>query len=259
MTTFENLASKIENAKALDFGNLLSESIALFKKTWVQGLLLQVFTFIVVLPLFLIVYLPFLGAIFAGQQGQFEDPAAYSALFAGLGIGFFMFFIVAILAIGVVSSALIAAFFRIIKKLDHDQGVVVSDFFYFFKAGRLKKHMVLTLYTFGIAILATMLCYFPLFYVMIPLYYVSIFLAFHEDLDAMSILKLSFKLGHKKWGITFGLFIVSYFGALILAMLTCGIGVFFLISIMYHPVYLVYKHVVGFNEVTEIDRIGAGV
>ena len=36
---FSELQSRINNAKALDFGTIFNQSIELFKKVWVQGLM----------------------------------------------------------------------------------------------------------------------------------------------------------------------------------------------------------------------------
>lgn len=45
------LLQKIASDKELDFGTIFGEAIELFKKTWLQGFLLQLFTLIVMLPL----------------------------------------------------------------------------------------------------------------------------------------------------------------------------------------------------------------
>jgi len=66
MNRMNSLLEKIANAPSLDFGTIFSDAFDLFKKTWVQGFLLQIITFIIVLPFILLLYLPLLG-IFISQ------------------------------------------------------------------------------------------------------------------------------------------------------------------------------------------------
>ena len=69
------------------------------------------------------------------------------------------------------------------------------------------------------------------------------------------IVKISFNLGTKKWLITFGLmFVTGILG--MLGVIACFIGLLFTISIMYLPVYFVYRDVVGFEDDSEIMKIG---
>jgi hypothetical protein len=83
-----------------------------------------------------------------------------------------------------------------------------------------------------------------------------VFFAFNETLEISDIFVLSFKLGSRKWALLFGLIIVG----LILGMLGalgCGIGMLFTFSIMYLPLYIVYKTLFGFDALTDIDKIGS--
>jgi len=41
-----------------------------------------------------------------------------------------------------------------------------------------------------------------------------------------------------------------------LGIIGCGIGVLFTISVMYLPVFFIYKEVIGFGETSEIEQIG---
>ena len=41
MFSFQTLLSKIQGSSTIDFGDLFNESVTLFKKVWVQGLILQ--------------------------------------------------------------------------------------------------------------------------------------------------------------------------------------------------------------------------
>ena len=87
MNTITSLLEKINTAKALDFGNILSESIELFKKTWLQGFLFQLFTMIIMLPLIIVLYIPLIGFIIAQAEGGYNDPEDFNAFFAGGVIG----------------------------------------------------------------------------------------------------------------------------------------------------------------------------
>jgi len=256
MNTINSLLEKIAAAKELDFGTIFSESIELFKKTWLQGFLLQLFTIIVMLPLIIVLYVPMIGMIIAQQESGSVDPEAFSGFFAGMSILYVIFVIVGIFVLGAISVALNAAFYRIMKKLDYNQQVVTSDFFYFVKGKYLSKTFMLMLVTVLIAIPAALLCYIPLIYAIVPLSFFALIFAFNPELNVGEIVKASFKLGNKKWLISFGLFIVSYLLIVVLTMLTCGLGSLFLSPFMYHPAYLIYKEVIGFEETSAIEEIG---
>ena len=256
MNTINSLLEKIENAKALDFGTIFSESIELFKKTWLQGFLLQLFTILVMLPLIILLYLPLIGMVIAQQESGYSDPGDFSGLFAGMSILYILFVIVGIFVLGALSTALNAAFFRIMQKLDYNEAVTTSDFFYFVKGKYLSKIFVLMLASMGVALLALLLCYLPIFYAMIPLTYFSLIYAFNPELSVGDIVKASFKLGNKKWLITFGLIMVASILSQIVGLLLCGIGLLFTASFVYHPIYLIYKNVIGFNGTDAIEDIG---
>ena len=112
------------------------------------------------------------------------------------------------------------------------------------------------LVSFGISIIAALLCYVPIFYVIVPLSYFAIVFAFNSELTVGEIVKVSFKLGNKKWLLTFGLILVSSILAQIVGFLACGIGVLFTATFVYHPIYLIYKEIIGFDETSEIEEIG---
>ena len=77
----------------------------------------------------------------------------------------------------------------------------------------------------------------------------------NPDLSETEIVKLSFSIGTKKWLITFGLlFITGILG--MVGAIACGIGMLFTISIVYLPVYFIYRDVVGFEDDSEIMKIG---
>lgn len=260
MNTINSLLEKIEQSrKELDFGIIFSESIELFKKTWVQGLLLQLFIIIVALPLIIVLYIPLLGMIIAQQENGYTDPEILNGFFASMSILYILFVIVGVFVLGAITVALNAGFFRIMKKLDYNEQIATSDFFYFVKGKYLSKVFILMLVLIIIAIPAALLCYIPLIYAIVPLSYFALIFAFNPELSVGDIVKASFKLGNKKWLISFGLLVVSFICYFILSMVTCGLGGLFLKSFLYHPIYLVYKKVVGFNEKNAIDEIGLNI
>ena len=118
MNTISTLQEKINNAKALDFGTIFSESVELFKKTWLQGFLLQIFTIIVMLPLIIILYVPLITMFIVQAQNGNSDSSTYSEFFGSMSVLYILFVIIGILVLGAVSVALNAAFFRIMKSLD---------------------------------------------------------------------------------------------------------------------------------------------
>ncbi len=255
MNTMNSLLEKIANAPSLDFGTIFSDALDLFKKTWVQGFLLQIITFIIVLPFILILYLPLLGIIISQAATGNQDPAELQAYFAGLGIMYILFFIIGILVLTVISMALNAGFFRIMKRLDFDEGVATSDFFYYFKGKYFGKLLILMLASLFISSIAFLFCVLPIIYVMVPIYFFTIIFAFNPELSAGDIITASFKLGNKKWLLVFGLTIIASFLAQIVGVLLCGVGILFTAPFVYHPMYLVYKNVVGFEEEQPTNHI----
>ncbi len=255
MNTIITLSEKINNAKALDFGTIFSASIDLFKKTWLQGFLLQLFTVIIMAPLIIILYVPLITMLIANAGSDFNETETFSAFFAGFSLLYILFICVGVFVLGAVSVALNAAFFRILKKLDHDEQVSTSDFFYFLKGKYLRKTAVLVIASILISIPAALLCFIPLIYVMVPMSFFAIIFAFNPELSVGDIVRASFKLGHKKWLLTFGLMIVASLLSQIVGVLLCGIGALFTAAFVYHPTYLIYKEVIGFENDNEVETI----
>ena len=59
MYAFQTILNKIQSSKLIDFGDLFNESLSLFKKVWIQGLILQMFSIIIMLPFMISLYLPY--------------------------------------------------------------------------------------------------------------------------------------------------------------------------------------------------------
>ncbi|MFV9552497.1 hypothetical protein [Algibacter sp. PT7-4] len=256
MNTIDTLLKKIESAKDLDFGTIFSESIELFKKTWLQGFLMLLFTMLIMLPLIIVFYVPFIGMVIAQQESGYSDAAGFEGFFAGMSVLYIIVVVIAALVLGAVSVAINAGFYRIMNKIDNNEQVSTPDFFYFVKKQYLGKTFMIMLASIGIAIPSALLCYIPLIYMIVPLSFFAVFFAFNPELTVGEIVKASFKLGHKKWLISFGLIIVASLLSNLVGYLLCGIGLLFTAAFTYHPIYLIYKNVIGFNTHTAIDEIG---
>lgn len=250
---FSELQLKVQNAKDLDFGTIFSQSIELFKKTWVQGLVMLLLTMLLMLPFYIIMYIPLIAmGIFnpeAMQQNVSPEEMLMYLIPFYLMIFVFSFFMM------IIAFGMKASFYRICKAKDFDE-VTKDDYFYFFKKPYLGKTIKLSLATAGITFLALLLCYFPVFYVAVPMTLVNIIYAFNPDLTISNIIKLGFELGNKKWLITFGLIFVAGLLAQFGGLMLCGIGIFATASFVYLPPYFIYKEVIGFEEKDDIMKIG---
>ncbi|HLV38285.1 hypothetical protein [Xanthomarina sp.] len=250
MNPINILLEKIENAKALDFGDIFNESIELFKKVWLQGLIMLLLNAAILIPFYFIMYLPLLGAGLLESNENYDFEDFNMILMIPLFIFIFVFSLVAM----VVSFGMKASFYRICKH--KDLNIAVSDdYFFYLKRPYLGKVTVLSLMTFGISLLATLLCFLPLIYVMVPVTLINVIFAFNPDLSASDIVKAGFKLGNKKWLLTFGLIFISSILAQMVGMLMCLIGIFVTVSFSYLPAYFVYKGSVGFETTVETPRL----
>ncbi|MBU3821236.1 hypothetical protein KO566_04115 [Flavobacteriaceae bacterium XHP0103] len=263
MSSVKTLLNKIENAEALDFGEILGDSLSLFKKTWLQGFVFFLIAIIALIPFFAAIYMPIYKSVLE-EINNGADPSqlsslnmdSYRLMVIGLGviISFFM-------------VPLTASFYRIVKKIDFGGEFNFKDFFYFFKNDYLMKIATIV----SLTVLVSLINYG--FEKTLPEMYASIlsialslvfnvlsllmivFMAFNPDLDSYAIINLAFSLGLKKGLVILGLIIVAgIIGGL--GIIACGIGMMFTFSIVYLPIYHVYKKVFGFNETSDIDKIG---
>lgn len=255
MTSTE-FQSRIANAREMDFGTIFNQSIELFKKSWLQGFLMQLFVMILMLPFIIILYVPLIMTVVAQSESGQVDPNGMDGLFAGFSMMYILLFTIGILVIGAIQVALNAAFLRILRDLDAGREVKTSDLFYFMKGEYFGKIFLLMLVTILISIPAALLLYLPLIYVMVPLSFFAIVFAFNPEWSIGDIVSSSFRLGNKKWLLTFGLLLVCYIVIMILAIVTCGLGSLFLSPFMFHPIYFIYKETIGFEDVNELNQIG---
>lgn len=247
MNALNILLEKIDRSKTLDFGDIFSNSIELFKKVWVQGLIMMLLMMVILIPFYLVMYLPFIGMGFLDMDAYSYNNDISPILMIPFFIMIFVFSIVAM----VLSFGMKASFYRICKMKDLNEAGS-DDYFYYLKKPYLGKVIVLSLMTFGISLLATLLCFLPIIYVMVPITLINVIFAFNPDLSASDIIKAGFRLGNKKWLITFGLIVISAILAELVGLLMCFVGVFVTASFSYIPAYFVYKESVGFQNPNDI-------
>jgi len=239
-----SLFERIENARRPDFGDILSKSFKLFADVWVESLVHCLLTFLVAIPIMLIVYIP-LFPMYAeiltdgNYRGDFDPSVAWI-------VGYVLLILAASLIVNIFAYAIYAHFFAVLKKKDLGTNEEIGGYFSYLK-NNFTKLFVLNLATLGIALLAALLCYLPIFYVMVPLQLVIAIFAFNPELSVSDLIKASFKLGNKYWLIFFGLIILSSLIAQ-LGILLCGIGIFATAFFAYIPIYYVYKDCIGFDQ-----------
>jgi hypothetical protein len=180
------------------------------------------------------------------------EPGHDSNIF--LMIPFILFMLVFSVFAMVVGFGMRAGFYRICKMKDHNEAGS-EDYFYYLKKPYLGKLVMLSLATFGISLLATLLCVLPVFYVMVPVTLMNLIFAFNPEQSVSEIVKSGFALGNKKWLITFGLIIIAGLLAQIVGMVLCFIGVFVTASFSYIPAYFIYKESVGFDDLDELKQV----
>ena len=251
MNTVE-LKRRIDNAKSLDFGTIFNQSIELFKKVWVQGLVVFLLNMVLAIPVIMVAYVPL---IVFGLAGFFLSGDSYGQ--AGLSVVMMLVMIIVylflIIALSAISLGLKAGYYRICKLKDLEQ-MGNEDYFYFLKKPYLRKTIKLGLAFTGIAFLATLLCFVPIIYAIVPLSFIVVVYAFNPDLSISEIIKLGFDLGNKKWLLAFGLLFVIGILAYIVGLVMCGIGIIVTMSIAFLPSYFIYKEVIGFDEESDQMR-----
>ena len=246
MASIDSLLTKIKSAPRLDFGTIFSEAIDLFKKTWLYGLLYYFIIMIVTIPVSMMTNPSiFLMIRNLDRSEVWADQSAMGGLLVG---PFFLMSMLGSFVSASLSILLLAGFLRIVRSLDFGQEPNGSDLFYFFKSDYIFKAMIMTLGIMIISAIALVLCILPIVYVAIGVSFCSYFFAFHPELNLGDIFKAAFALGHKKWWLTFGLVIVASILATTVGLLMCVVGLLITASFSVLPTYLIYKHVVGFDE-----------
>ena len=156
-------------------------------------------------------------AAFEGRQYQPEIEYPVSWI-----IGYIVGIVVFSFILQLFSFALVAHFYKMCYKMDTKSDEDIGGYFDALN-GNFGKLLLLSIITFCIAILASLLCYLPIFYVMVPLQLIAPIFAFNQSLRATEITKASFKLGNKYWLIIFGIImlsnVISQLGVLVLSLI----------------------------------------
>ncbi|MHA7056336.1 hypothetical protein ACWGOQ_0003895 [Aquimarina sp. M1] len=243
------LFEKIEKSNPIDFGNIFNKSIELFKKVWLQGFIHLLISMVIIVPLIFVMYIPIIAlASIGGFESDYGGQVYYQD---EISVGMIVLFVILVIVVSLVGSAfqlgITAHFYRVCKQVDL-QLPEATNYLMFFKGKYLGKIFTLAIATFGIALLATLLCYLPIFYVMVPLQLLGVIFAFNPDVSTSDLIKSSFKFGNKIWLIAFGLIIISSILAQFVGMILCFVGVFFTASFVYLPIYYMYKDGIGFHD-----------
>jgi len=248
MATFEDVKRKIEINKEVGFGDVLDNCFTLFKKIWLKGFVV----IIIIMAIAFLMNLLFTAIGLGADENIFLFNGSldfYSVYSTQILYGFPQTIIMSTITIG-----LLAGFYKICKEEDVNNNQI-DHFFHYFKSEYFSKLFMLGIIYSAIALVAQLMFVIPYIYAYVPLAYFSIVFSNNPDLSEMEIVKLSFNIGTKKWLVSFGLlFVCAIIG--MLGIIGCGIGLLFTISIAYLPVYFIYKEVVGFDDLTEIDQIG---
>ena len=256
---YQQLVSKIEQSKSFDFGDVLSRSIDLFKKVWVEGFVHLLLMMVITMPIIIVTYIAMFAMFGANYliagggdpeyMNQDFDPAMIPSM---IGFGLLLLLVSAIMQ--TFNIAIMAHFYQVCKSKDMGTPLPQGGYFTYLKNGNFKKLLILSFALMGIAVVAMMLCYIPLFYVIVPLTLVMVIYAFNPDLTVKELISASFKLGNKYWLMTFLMLIVAGFVAY-LGVLACGIGFFFTAMFARIPLYYIYKDTVGLDSagLTEIE------
>ena len=248
---------RIQKSPQPDFGDVISKSFELYKKTFSQGLTHALISLLVIIPFILVIYIPLIPIYFEMLQNAgdpYYTPSAFNDYTPAMIVGwvivvFFFFFLVQI-----VMMSIYGHFFKELKRIDFGTNEPIGGYFTLLKT-HFGKFFMLSLATMGIAILAILLCYLPVFYVMVPLHWVFPIFIFNDKLSVGDTIKAAFKFGNKNWlvfaGIGFVASIIASLGAI-----ACYIGMIATMFFTYVATYVTYRDTIGFDDVDGISDIG---
>ena len=75
---FIQISQKIAESSALNFGDIFNNTFELFKKVWLQGFITILLTFVVILPFYIILYVPMIAM---GMMAQPEFASRHRCHF----------------------------------------------------------------------------------------------------------------------------------------------------------------------------------
>ncbi|AWG23828.1 hypothetical protein [Flavobacterium kingsejongi] len=250
---YNYITKKIQSNQDLDFGDILNKSFELFKKVWLQGFLMVLVNLLIIGALVGVLIIPM---VVSGVYAGIYSPETFYGGASGLiFLGAFLLFFLLFGFIMMLNVSMQAGFLNTCRMADLGKDVGFEGYFklisgaYFFKTLRLSAAFI------GIFMLGYIVCFLPVFYLIVPLSYFVVIYAFNPEMSVSNIINTSFKIGNNKWLFTIGMAIVA--GAISqVGVLLCGIGFLFTASFARIPMYFIYKQVIGFDEHDEIDTIG---
>lgn len=248
MFSLQTLLGKIHEHSTLDFGDLFNESVSLFKKVWVQGLILQLLTAIIMLPALIGFYISYFNLVFnMSSNGVIDSPDFIQELISLHEISDLLWLYLFLIVASLISYVLCLGFFRVIRQIDQGEAFIFSELFYFFKSESIRKSLGVGVTYVIISITAALLCFFPSFYVIVPLMFFLPVYVYNSKLCISDIVQISFSLGNKKWGITFLTLFLNAMLIYVISLVTFGLGGIFVSCFIYLPQYIIYKKVIGFD------------
>lgn len=237
------LQEKIKNAKSVEFGKIIEDTFTLFKNVWVNGFLLVII--VAALSFGISLFFQILGFNYQLNGFDFNSFNDFFSVYSS-----YLIYNIPVSLIGTfVTFVLLAGYYKSCKEASIGNSRV-DLLFYFLKSEYLLKIATLSVIYTAISIIAQTLFLIPAIYAFVPLMYFIVIFTFNSDSSVGEIVEQSFVFGTKKWFITFG----SVFLMMIIAMfgiIACFIGLLFTVSIVYIPVFLIYKESIGFND--ELD------
>ena len=170
MFSLQTLLSKIYGSSNIDFGDLFNESVSLFKKVWVQGLIIQLLTGLIMFPVLIGFYIPYFKLIFNMSSNEvIESPDFVPEFISSYGISSLLWLYFFLMVVSLFSYVLYLGFFRVVRQIDQGEAFVFSELFYFFKSTSIRKSLGLALTYVIITMIAALLCFFPL--LLFPIFY----------------------------------------------------------------------------------------
>ena len=184
MFSLQTLLSKIQGSSTIDFGDLFNESVSLFKKVWVQGLILQLISGLIMLPVLIGFYIPYFELVTSmSSNGVIDTPDFMPELISAYGISGILWLYLFLAVVSLFSYILYLGFFRVIRQIYHGEAFVFSELFYFFKTASIRKSLGLSVTYITISAIAVLLCFFPFIYVIVPLMFLLPVYAYNPDLS----------------------------------------------------------------------------
>lgn len=242
---------RIEKAPKPDFGDVLTKTFDSVKELWQPALYHGLINMLFIIPFLILVYAP-LAPLYVGMFENMGNPYYQPHLDYSLSfwIGYAVGVMVLAFIIQLFSFSLVAHFYKVIRLKDQGSTENLGGYFSYLK-GNVGKILGLNFAGMAIALVAALLCYLPIFYVMVPLQLFAVIFTFNQDLSVSQIVKAAFKLGHKFWLIIFGIILISNMVAQ-LGIVFCFVGIFITQLFVHIPIYTIYKKTIGFPaEISE--------